>query len=43
MTRNDLIRCLIQEYGHKREELVRLSDDELVDMVIADMRKELNV
>jgi len=31
------------EYGHAHDELTHLSDDELVDMVIADMRGELNV
>lgn len=41
MTRNDLIRCLMQEYGHEREELTKVSDEQLVDMVIADMLKEI--
>lgn len=43
MTRGDLIRCLICEYGHDRNELVKMSDDSLVDLCIADMRNELNV
>lgn len=43
MTRDDLIRALIAEYGHKREELIRMSDEELVELVVSDIRKELNV
>jgi len=33
----------MNEYGHKREELVRLSDDELVEMVFNDICNELNI
>lgn len=43
MTRNELIRCLICEYKHDRDELVKMSDDALVDLCIADMRNELGV
>lgn len=43
MTREELIRALIGEYGHKREELVPMSDEALVDLAIGDMIKELNV